>query len=104
MPAALFNPLVADLSAPPVPSVFAWARAYDGASGPMIDLSQAVPGYPPHPDLFAWLAEAASARANAGYGPIEGEAPLREAYAAEVAAVYGAQVTADNIHITAGCN
>ncbi len=28
-----FNPLVADLSAPPVPSVFAWARAYDGAAG-----------------------------------------------------------------------
>ncbi len=70
----------------------------------MIDLSQAVPGYPPHPDLFAWLAEAASARANAGYGPIEGEAPLREAYAAEVATVYGAPITAENIHITAGCN
>ncbi len=104
MPAAPFNPLVADLSAPPVPSVFAWARAYDGAAGPMIDLSQAVPGYPPHPDLFAWLAEAASARSNAGYGPIEGEAPLRAAYAAEVTSVYGAPISAENIHITAGCN
>jgi aspartate/methionine/tyrosine aminotransferase len=104
MPAAPFNTHVADLSAPPVPSVFAWARAYEGAAGPMIDLSQAVPGYPPHPDLFAWLSEAASARANAGYGPIEGEAPLREAYALEVASVYGAPVTAENIHITAGCN
>jgi len=104
MPAAPFNSLVADLSAPPVPSVFAWARAYDGAAGAMIDLSQAVPGYPPHSHLFAWLAEAASARANAGYGPIEGEAPLRDAYAAEVASVYGAPITAENIHITAGCN
>ncbi|MGL3606885.1 aminotransferase [Rhizobium sp. G187] len=104
MTAARFNPLVAELSAPPVPSVFAWARAYSGSAGPMIDLSQAVPGYPPHPDLFAWLAEAASARANAGYGPIEGETPLREAYATEVSQVYGAAVSAENIHITAGCN
>ena len=32
------------------------------------------------------------------------EAPLREAYAAEVASVYGAPVAAENIHITAGCN
>ncbi|MDH4439743.1 MAG: aminotransferase [Rhizobium sp.] len=104
MPSAAFNPLVADLSAPPVPSVFAWARAYDGARGKMIDLSQAVPGYPPHPDLLVWLAEAAADRANAGYGPIEGEAPLREAYAADVASVYGAPVKAENIHITAGCN
>ncbi|SSC71703.1 unnamed protein product [Ciceribacter sp. T2.26MG-112.2] len=104
MPASAFNPLISRLSPPPVPSVFAWARAYDGARGPLIDLSQAVPGYPPHPDMLAWLGESAASRTYAGYGPIEGEPELRAAYAAEMAEVYGATVGAENIHITSGCN
>lgn len=99
-----FNPLVETLAAPPIPSVFAWARAYDGRSGPMIDLSQAVPGYPPHPDMLALLGEYASSTAYTGYGPIEGEDVLRGAYAAHVAGTYGAAVAPSNIHVTAGCN
>ncbi|HCL63461.1 MAG TPA: aminotransferase [Rhizobium sp.] len=104
MPASAFNLLISRLSPPPVPSVFAWAKAYDGARGPLIDLSQAVPGYPPHPDLLTWLGEAAASVACAGYGPIEGEPDLRAAYAAEITEVYGAPVGAENIHITSGCN
>ena len=104
MPASTFNPLISRLLPPPVPSVFAWARAYDGARGPLIDLSQAVPGYPPHPDMLTWLGETAASRAYAGYGPIEGETDLRSAYAAEMTEVYRAAVTTDNIHITSGCN
>ncbi len=104
MPAASFNPLVSQLSPPPVPSVFAWGRAYGGKNGPLIDLSQAVPGYPPHPDMLAWLAETAGSRIYAGYGPIEGESELRTAYATEQQVIYGAEVKLENIHITAGCN
>ncbi|YBV95856.1 aminotransferase [Phyllobacteriaceae bacterium JZ32] len=104
MPAPLFNPLVANLSAPPIPLVQAWTDAYSGAQGPLIDLSQAVPGYPPHRDMLKWLGETVSSAAYAGYGPIEGEAVLREAYAEHVACLYGAPVAADNVHITAGCN
>lgn len=99
-----FNPLVAQLSPPPIPSVQAWARAYDGAYGPLIDLSQAVPGYPPHPSLLQWLADAAGSPAFAGYGPIEGDMALRAAYAGHVSDVYGAQISAGNVHLTAGCN
>ncbi len=99
-----FNPLVEKLSPPPVPSVLAWAKSYDGSRGPLIDLSQAVPGYPAHPDMLAWLGEAAASTAYTGYGAIEGEAVLRDAYAAHVAGLYGAVITADNIHITSGCN
>lgn len=99
-----FNPLVEKLSSPPVPSVLAWAKSYDGSRGPLIDLSQAVPGYPAHPDMLAWLGEAAASTAYTGYGAIEGEAALREAYAAHVAGLYRAAITADNIHITSGCN
>lgn len=101
---AIFNPLVANLLPPPVPSVFAWARAYNSARGPLIDLSQAVPGYAPHGDILRWLSEAAGSTAYTGYGPIEGETELRTAYAAHEAEVYGARLTADNIHVTSGCN
>lgn len=99
-----FNPSVADLAAPPVPTVFAWGRAYDGRSGPMIDLSQAVPGYPAHPEMLRLLGEHAGAKAYTGYGPIEGEDALRRAYGAHMASVYGAPLGAANVHITSGCN
>ncbi|CDZ25846.1 aminotransferase [Neorhizobium galegae] len=102
MPA--FNPLIEKLSPPPVPSVAAWGRAYDGSKGPLIDLSQAVPGYPAHPDMLKLLGEAGSSKAFTGYGPIEGEAELRTAYAAHVSEVYGANIGLKNIHITSGCN
>ncbi|MEN0099389.1 MAG: aminotransferase [Brucella pseudogrignonensis] len=100
----IINPLIDKLSAPPIPAVQAWAREYDGAHGPLIDLSQAVPGYPPHPDMLRFLGEAASSVAYAGYGPIEGETVLREAYARHVGNLYGAEIKAGNIHITSGCN
>lgn len=103
-PEPAFNPLVAQLSLPPIPAVQAWARAYDGAHGQLIDLSQAVPGYPPHPDLLGWLAEAAGSPSFAGYGAIEGDMTLRTAYAAHVSEMYGAAVAARNVHATAGCN
>lgn len=102
MPA--FNPLVEQISPPPVPSVQAWARAYDGSKGPLIDLSQAVPGYPPHPKMLELLGEAAASRTFTGYGAIEGDRILRDAYAAHISAVYGAAFDAANIHITSGCN
>ncbi len=99
-----FNPRVATLAPPPIPSVFAWAKDYDGSRGPLIDVSQAVPGYPAHPDMLAWLGEAAASTAATGYGPIEGEPGLRAAYARHVGDLYGAAIGAEHIHITAGCN
>lgn len=102
--APAFNPLVGDLSAPPIPSVFAWGRAYQGGAGPLIDLSQAAPGYPPHPDMLAWLAEAAGSTAYSGYGPIEGEPALRQAYAEHMTSIYGAPFGPANVHVTAGAN
>ncbi|RUM23373.1 aminotransferase [Rhizobium vallis] len=98
------NSLVARLSAPPIPTVVAWGREYKGLKGPLIDLSQAVPGYPAHPEMLRLLGEAAGQQAMTGYGPIEGEPLLRETYAAHLAELYGADISGGNIHITAGCN
>lgn len=104
MTAAKFNSFVSRLSPPPIPSVVAWGREYKGLKGPLIDLSQAVPGYPAHPEMLRLLGETAAQQAMTGYGPIEGEPLLRQIYAAHVAELYGADISADNIHITAGCN
>ncbi len=98
------NPLVVDTGSPPIPQVQAWRASYTGGLGPSIDLSQAVPGYPPHPKMLEKLAEAAGSPAAAQYGAILGDADLREAYAADVSAIYGGTVRADNVAITAGCN
>ena len=52
-------------AAPPIPAARRWAAAYDGAAGPLLDLTQAVPGYPPPPALLARLAEAAGEASSA---------------------------------------
>jgi aspartate/methionine/tyrosine aminotransferase len=89
---------------PPIPAVRSWAAAYSGRAGPPIDLTQAVPGYPPHSDLLARLAEAAGQQWSAAYGDIEGDAGLREALAADIGHCYGAPIGWKDVAITAGCN
>lgn len=98
------NPLVAAVSSPPIPEARAWASRYDGSQGPAIDLTQAVPGYPAHPDLVRHLAEAAAAPDSFGYGHITGDLALREAYAAEVSTLYRGSVGPDEVAITTGAN
>ena len=98
------SPRIRATGAPPIPAVRGWAARYQGGAGPVLDLTQAVPGYPPHPELLARLAAAAGDAKSAGYGPIEGEGALREALAADMARAYEAQIGAADIAITAGGN
>jgi len=70
----------------------------------MIDLSQAVPGYPPHPELLKHLAEAAGTQAAAKYGDIYGDEGLRTALALEISSLYRGRVSPDQLAITSGCN
>lgn len=100
----MFNPAITQLTAPPVAIVQNWINAYDNAHGSLIDLSQAVPGYPPHPDLITALKDAAADHASLSYGDIEGEPSLRKAYAQEMTRVYGQPLAMDQILITSGCN
>ena len=100
----MFNPAISRLTAPPVSVVQDWRASYEGARGQLIDMSQAVPGYAAHPDMTAALESAAANPDSARYGRVEGDLDLREAYAAHLDALYGASVTAAEIHITSGCN
>lgn len=102
-PAAL-NPDLLDTGTPPIPQAQGWARAYDGRFGPLVDLSQAVPGAPPPPALLERLAEAARSPDATRYGPITGDMMLREAYAAEISRVYGTVFRPAEVAITSGCN
>jgi aspartate/methionine/tyrosine aminotransferase len=98
------NPGVTGVTEPPIPAAHAWASRYDGSHGPMLDLCQAVPGYPPHPEILEHLAAAARDPASAKYGLINGDLALREVYAAQVSTEYGGTVRPDQVAITAGCN
>ena len=98
------SPRIGATAEPPIPSVRAWAARYDGRAGPVLDLTQAVPGYPPHPDLLAKLAECAGSTACASYGPIDGEPALRAALAEDMSAAYGARITTEDVAITSGGN
>ncbi len=98
------NPLVAGVAPPPIPEARAWAARYDGRHGPLIDLTQAVPGYPAHPDLVRKLVEASGRPESFSYGEITGDLALREAYAADLNGVYGGDVRADEAAITTGAN
>jgi aspartate/methionine/tyrosine aminotransferase len=98
------SPRILATQAPPIPAVRAWAARYDGRAGPVLDLTQAVPGYPPHEGLLAHLAEAAGSRAAALYGPIDGDPDLRAALAEDIAGFYGAPVGTADVAITSGGN
>jgi aspartate/methionine/tyrosine aminotransferase len=104
MPSPRLSRRVAATDTPPIPAARAWAARYRGGAGPMIDLTQAVPGYPPHPEMLERLASAAGSRACASYGAIDGDLPLREALAEDVSTFYGARIGAGEVAITAGCN
>lgn len=98
------NSLVADVGSPPIPEAQAWTKRYDGAYGTLINLSQAVPGNPPHPGMLERLAATAGSAAGAQYGPINGDAGLRQAYAAELSRIYEGRINPEDTAVTAGCN
>lgn len=100
----LLNPLVLDTGSPPIPHAQSWAARYDGSKGPLVNLAQAVPGYPPHQTMLDALARAAGSAKAAGYGAITGDAELKSAYAAHLSSIYGGTFAEANIAITAGCN
>jgi len=99
-----FSPTILATAEPAIPAARAWAARYRGQAGPALDLTQAVPGYPPHPELLQRLGEASASRATAGYGGINGEAPLRRALAEDASGFYGAAIGPEHVAITAGCN
>ena len=90
-------------------SPIAEARSWVADLGPaerarLIDLSQAAPANPPHPELRAALARRVISEDAHFYGAVLGQDDLRQAVAQRWARIYRAEVAPECVAITAGCN
>lgn len=99
------NPLLAAVEPSPIGETKRWVlgRTFP-ADRPLIDLSQAVPGYPPALELRQHLGKLLLDPTLHGYTPILGVSALREQYAAHLSSFYGAPVNPGEVGITSGCN
>lgn len=101
----MVNPLVTATVTSPITEAYSWIAGREfPVTMPLIDVSQAVPGYPPPASLTDHLAGRVAAPELARYGPVLGMPELREALAADISHAYGSPVAADQVAITAGCN
>ncbi|NJM31534.1 MAG: aminotransferase [Rhizobiales bacterium] len=97
------NLLLSNTDAPPIAEAMTWVRKTEG-NRRLLNLSQAVPSYPPAPELTVALAEALREPATSLYTDILGLPELRSALANHFSADYQAQVSPEDVAIVAGCN
>lgn len=95
------NPHVTAIPGAPIAQAASWIRTAPSNLA-FINLSQAVPSYPPAPELRAEIARLAALDGTSGYTDVVGMAPLRQALAAKMGAV--GDVGESDVAITAGCN
>src|SRR5690242_18788048 len=97
--------LLRAVAEPPIAEAHGWIRGRRfPPERPLIDVAQAVPGYPPPAALTQHLAGLVDRPETARYTEIEGVPALREALAEHLGRFYGASITAPQVAITAGCN
>ena len=99
-------PRTATTFPPPVMEARRWL---DGvtfpADRPLINVSQAAPVEPPHPDMRQAMADAVLGDDSAHlYGPVLGMPALRSELAARTVRIYGGDISAKQVAITSGCN
>jgi len=73
-------------------------------SRPLLDLSQAAPSFPPAPVVADRIAAVAHEPDGGRYAPQPGIPVLREAFADDLSSAYAANINADHVLVTAGCN
>lgn len=103
MSQAAVSQLVSAVSAPPIAEAAGWVRGR-ASNRPLLNLSQAVPSYPPPPEFQEEVARLARLEDTSLYTDIRGIAALREALAQHMADDYRGTIAAEQVTITAGCN
>ncbi len=98
------NAAVQGVETPPATEAATWVKPERLRNRVLLDLSQAVPSYPPAEALQQEIARAAREPETSLYTDILGIAPLRETHAEHMAQDYAGKITAENVGITAGCN
>ena len=98
------NPLVNNTEFPPVTEAASWIRDRTFPDElPLIDVSQAVPGYATSDDVLSHMADSLMEPQVSKYGHALGLPALRQAYADSLGGK-AANIDSTNIAITAGCN
>ncbi|WP_370341959.1 aminotransferase [Pararhodobacter marinus] len=102
----ILNPAFARTFAPPVMEARRWLSETALPEGlPLMNLSQAAPVDPPPASLRQAMARAMEQDPEVHlYGPVLGNAPLRERLAARISALYDGTVNARQVALTSGCN
>ena len=100
----MINPNIKNISEPPIPLAISWSSEYDGKHGELIDMSQAVPSYPPHQTLIESFMHYSADKKLLSYGEIEGEEILRQNYSNHINKRYQTNTSYNQILITSGCN
>ncbi|MBC8036251.1 MAG: aminotransferase [Rhizobiales bacterium] len=98
------NAAVALVETPPATEAVTWIKPESLRNRALLDLSQAVPSYPPADALQEEVARVAREPETSLYTDILGIAPLRAAHATHMAQDYQGKVAPENVAITAGCN
>ena len=94
---------VAAVAFPPIAEALSWVQGRQ-SNRELLNMCQAVPSYPPAPELQEEFARLARLPTTGGYTEILGIPELRDTFAARLSADYQAMVTAADIGITTGCN
>src|SRR5918999_205151 len=97
------SPLVQTVEAPPIAEAMSWLEEKPG-NRPLINLSQAVPSYPPAPALQGHLAERVRQPETSLYTDIAGLPELRRELADAMAREYGGHISVPDVLISTGCN
>jgi hypothetical protein len=95
---------ITQIQYPPISEVRDWLSEPSSRQRRLIDLCQAVPDYPPHPDLLKRMHEALKEPEIARYTPDEGLPEVRESVARWYRRRYTTGPTADEICLTIGAS
>jgi aspartate/methionine/tyrosine aminotransferase len=96
--------LIARVHAPPITEVRSWLAARPDNGLSLIDLCQAVPDYPPAPELTAYLATLLDDPLISKYSPDEGLPEVLAAVSGYYGRKYGALISPANLCLTIGAS
>ena len=101
----IFSPNIGQVPFPPISAVKSWlaGRSFP-PERPLVDLCQAVPDYPPAPELIAHLKPLLDDPQTSRYSPDEGLPEVRAAVASWLARRYGDGPAADEICLSIGAS
>lgn len=98
------SPLIERVHFPPISEVREWVAQRPAGGLPLVDLCQAVPDYPPAPELVASLKPLLDDPLTSKYSPDEGLPEVRESLSAYYQRKYQASVSPESFCLTIGAS